>query len=160
MSKYLVLGSGKQGTAIAYDLARFGNASKIILADISISASKSSSDRVNHLLKADITDYIELDIYNEQDLMNVMNDIDIMVSAVPYFHNLYLTKMAIKTSTSMVDLGGHTDNVRKQLSKNEDVVNQNITIVPDCGMGPGMNVTLGLLAMEHLDLNSQALFDG
>ena len=34
MYKYIILGSGKQGTAIAYDLARFGDASKIILADI------------------------------------------------------------------------------------------------------------------------------
>ena len=30
-------------------------------------------------------------------------------------------------------------------------LNKDITIVPDCGMGPGMNVTLGLLAMEQLD---------
>ena len=30
-------------------------------------------------------------------------------------------------------------------------LDKNITILPDCGMGPGMNVTLGLLAMEQLD---------
>ena len=51
----------------------------------------------------------------------------------------------------MIDLGSHTDNVRKQLDKHQDALNQNITILPDCGMGPGMNVTLGLLAMEQLD---------
>ena len=151
MSKYLVLGSGKQGTAIAYDLAKFGNASKIILADINVDSSKASSDRVNHLLKTNITDYIELDIYNKNEIVKAMKNVDVMISAVPYFHNLYLTDMAIRTSTSMVDLGGHTDNVRKQLSKNNEAIRQNITIIPDCGMGPGMNVTLGLLAMEQLD---------
>ena len=26
-----------------------------------------------------------------------------------------------------------------------------ITIVPDCGMGPGMNVSMGLLAIEQFD---------
>ena len=74
-----------------------------------------------------------------------------MVSAVPYFHNLYLTDISIQTKTSMVDLGGHTDNVREQLLKNNKALDAQVTIVPDCGMGPGMNVTLGLLAMEQLD---------
>jgi hypothetical protein len=31
---YAILGSGKQGTAAAYDLAKFGKAHKIIMADV------------------------------------------------------------------------------------------------------------------------------
>ncbi len=151
MYKYIVLGSGKQGTAIGYDLARFGDASKIILGDIDLDVAKQSSDRINSLIGANVTSYIQLDIYNRENIIDVLTDLDVMISAVPYFHNLYLTDIAIETKTSMVDLGGHTDNVRKQLLKNNEALDQNITILPDCGMGPGMNVTLGLLAMEQLD---------
>ena len=151
MYKYIILGSGKQGTAIAYDLARFGDASKIVLADIDLDVARNSSCRVNKLIGSDITKYTQLDIYNKTDVINILSDIDVIVSAVPYFHNLYLTDVAIKSSTSMVDLGGHTDNVVKQLSKHKSALDQNVTIIPDCGMGPGMNVTLGLLAMEQLD---------
>jgi len=151
MYKYIVLGSGKQGTAIAYDLARFGDASKIILGDIDLDAARQSSARVNNLVGKNATSYIQLDIYNKQSVVDVLINIDVMISAVPYFHNLHLTNIAVETKTSMVDLGGHTDNVRKQLLKNNEALEQNITILPDCGMGPGMNVTLGLLAMEQLD---------
>ena len=151
MYKYIVLGSGKQGTAIAYDLARFGNSSSIILADSNGDVAKHSSDRVNFLIGKDLTTYMQLDIYSKDDIFKALSEIDVMISAVPYFHNLYLTDIAIETSTSMVDLGGHTDNVRKQLSKHDQALEKNITILPDCGMGPGMNVTLGLLAMEQLD---------
>jgi len=151
MYKYIVLGSGKQGTAIAYDLARFGNSSKIVIADIDLETAKESSDRVNDLIGKDLTTYSQLDIYNEEKILNILENIDVMISAVPYFHNLYLTDIAIKTKTSMIDLGGHTDNVRKQLSKHDQALESNITILPDCGMGPGMNVSLGLLAIEQLD---------
>ena len=151
MYKYIVLGSGRQGTAIAYDLARFADASKIVLADIELESSKNSSDRVNKLLNANVTEFIQMDIYNKEDVINILSDMDVMISAVPYFHNLYLTDIAIQTQTSMIDLGGHTDNVRKQLLKNKQAINAGVTIIPDCGMGPGMNVTLGLLAMEQLD---------
>ena len=151
MYKYIVLGSGKQGTAIAYDLAKFGNSKAIILADMSIDVAKKSSDRVNSLLGGSPTSYLELDIYDKDAIVNLLKDIDVVVSAVPYFHNLYLTDIAIETNTSMIDLGGHTDNVREQLSKNDEALKRNITILPDCGMGPGMNVTLGLLAIEQLD---------
>ena len=65
--------------------------------------------------------------------------------------NPKITKAALESCSSMVDLGGHTDNVRQQLSYHKSAKEKNITIVPDCGMGPGMNVTLGLLAMEQLD---------
>jgi len=152
MYNYIVLGSGKQGTAIAYDLAKFGNAFSVILADVNLKSAKKSSDRVNSLLGQKLTRSIQLDIYDKSKMMDVLRDMDVMVSAVPYFHNLYLTDIAISTKTSMIDLGGHTDNVRKQLLKNEEALEKNITILPDCGMGPGMNVTLGLLALEQLDI--------
>ena len=89
MYKYIILGSGKQGTAIAYDLARFGDASKIILSDIDENRAKKSSDRVNKLLDSDCIIHNQLDIYNKEDILDVLQEIDVMISAVPYFHNLY-----------------------------------------------------------------------
>ena len=65
MYNYIVLGSGKQGTAIAYDLAKFGNASSVILADVNLKSAKESSDRVNSLLGQKLTRSIQLDIYDK-----------------------------------------------------------------------------------------------
>ena len=44
---YAVLGAGRQGTASAYDIARFGNARKILLGDINRKAAESAAKRVN-----------------------------------------------------------------------------------------------------------------
>ena len=75
----------------------------------------------------------------------------ILLIIIMVLSNPLLTKIAIKANISMVDLGGHTKNVIKQLSYNDEAVSKNITIVPDCGMGPGMNITMALLAMEQFD---------
>ena len=47
---YAVLGGGRQGTAAAYDMAKFGDASRILIADISLDAAKESAVRINTLI--------------------------------------------------------------------------------------------------------------
>src|SRR6516165_4405200 len=44
---YVVLGSGRQTTASAYDLGKFGNARKITLADADLARAQSAADWVN-----------------------------------------------------------------------------------------------------------------
>ena len=61
----------------------------------------------------------------------------------------------------MVDLGGHTQNVINQIKRTNEAVDADITIVPDCGMGPGMNVSMALLAMEGFDkIEEVRVWDG
>ena len=52
--RYVVLGSGRQGTAAAYDLARFGQASRIVLADARLEAAREAAERVNDLAARDV----------------------------------------------------------------------------------------------------------
>jgi len=151
MHTYCVLGAGKQGTASGYDLAKFGNASKIIMLDYSLEIAKVSAKRINALLNSSVCVAKSVNLNDEEKLEEILKDVDVMLSAVPYKFNIGLTNIAIKTKTSMVDLGGHTDNVRVQLSKHNEAKNAGVTIVPDCGMGPGMNIAMALLAMEQLD---------
>ena len=149
--KYAVLGSGRQGIAVAYDIVKFGNAEKVRLLDIDIDVAESGANRINTLLKCDTTTSGKLDVANLSDLVKSLEDVDVFISAVPYHLNPKITSAALEVRASMVDLGGHTDNVRKQLEFHEDAKNIGITIVPDCGMGPGMNITIALLAMEQMD---------
>lgn len=51
----------------------------------------------------------------------------------------------------MTDFGGNTGIVRKQMEMNEEAKEAGVSIVPDCGMGPGMNISLGCYAMELVD---------
>ena len=111
---YLVLGAGRQGIAAAYDLARFGEASKITLADLNRERAQAAADRVNDLLRDRIADAIGLDVRDENAIRRALKAYDVVLSAVPYFYNLALTQAAIETGVSFCDLGGNTEIVRQQ----------------------------------------------
>jgi len=53
---YLILGSGRQGIAAAYDLGKFGDAERVTLADVSREVAERAADRVNLLLGGRIAD--------------------------------------------------------------------------------------------------------
>ena len=57
---YAVLGGGRQGTAAAYDMAKFGDASRVLIADISLDAAQKSAARVNDLISKEITGVLQL----------------------------------------------------------------------------------------------------
>ena len=42
---YAVLGGGRQGTAAAYDMARFGETSRVLIADVDLEAARKSAAR-------------------------------------------------------------------------------------------------------------------
>ena len=158
---YIVLGSGRQTTASAYDLGRFGNAQKITLADNDLSRAQSAADTVNHLLGIPVAHAIALDVRDESAVRRALQGHDVALSGVPYFFNLALTKIAVSTGVSFCDLGGNTDIVRQQHALDADAKRAGVRIVPDCGMGPGMGNTLGVYAMSLLDQPEHVyLFDG
>ena len=158
---YCVLGAGRQGAAIVYDLWKFGSAAKILLLDQSDSSLIKVKNRMIELLPDINLEILTFDVSNHIDLVGKLKEMDVVVSAVPYPLNPQITKAALESNTSMVDLGGHTDNVRLQLQNDTEARERGISIVPDCGMGPGMNVTLALLAMEQLDeVSDVKIWDG
>lgn len=150
MKNYCIIGAGRQGTAAAYDIVKFGEPNSLIIIDSNYENLKKCKNLIKELMGFDITS-IHLDISDRQKLVQSLSNVDIFLSSVPYPLNPYLTDVAIESKTSMVDLGGHTNNVIDQLNKSDEAVNAGITIVPDCGMGPGMNVSMALLAMEQFD---------
>ena len=150
MKKFIIVGSGRQGVAVAYDLLRDSN-HYVTIVDIN---EKSINDAFKKLSKISNSSNLEIkveDVTNYNSMLIILKDMDVMISAVPYEFNLGLTKLAIKSKTSMVDLGGHTNIVREQLSMNDEAIDSGISIIPDCGMGPGMNITMAVLATEILD---------
>jgi len=150
MKKVCIIGSGRQGTAAGYDLVRSLKESDLTFLDIDHSQAEKASRRIESLLgykaKSESFDILKKDV-----LVDFLKPYDIFLSSVPYQFNPYLTDVAIESKTSMVDLGGHTLNVKKQLLKDSDAKEAEITIVPDCGMGPGMNVSVAMMGVESMD---------
>lgn len=144
---YIVIGAGRQGIAAAYDLARFGEASRVTLADFDLTLAKNAAERVNALVPGKIADAIALDVRDENAVRKALKGYTVALGAAPYFYNLGLTHSAIETGVSFCDLGGNTDIVRKQHGMDREAARAGVCVVPDCGMGPGMGNTLAVYAM-------------
>ena len=148
---YAVLGAGRQGVATAYDLARFGDAEEVRLVDLDPEAAVRGAEKINTLLQAPVAKGKGLDVRDASALVAALQDIDSTVSAVPYALNPAITEAAIAAGSNICDLGGHTDTVRKQLALGDKARAAGISITPDCGMGPGLNINMGIRAMDSLD---------
>ena len=91
------------------------------------------------------------DVSDEDRLLDAVSGGDAMVSAVPYFLNLGLTKVAIRAGTHMVDMGGNTDIVFQQRSLDEEAKVAEVGILPDQGLAPGLACILGAHAIRDMD---------
>jgi lysine 6-dehydrogenase len=148
---YAVLGAGRQGTASAYDMARWGEAKRVILADKDLSIAERAAQRVNQLTGTHIADAAQVEVTDMVALERVLTGVHAFVSAVPYYYNLDITRVAVKVKASMCDLGGNTDIVRQQHTFDAQARDAGISIIPDCGQVPGLGTSLTVYTMGLLD---------
>ncbi len=157
----MVVGAGRQGVAAAYDLARHGEAERITLVDRDPESAQAGAERLNRLLGRPVAKPAAGDASQPETLAPLLVEADGLLSAASYRFNLALARLAIETRTHMVDLGGHTGIVREELALDPEAKRAGVAVVPDCGMGPGMNVTLALAAIDLLDEPHEVrIYDG
>ncbi|MGE5358055.1 MAG: saccharopine dehydrogenase family protein, partial [Bacteroidales bacterium] len=160
-NKYVVLGAGRQGVAAAYDLGRFGDAGDILLCDIDSEIAKAGADRLNALLGRPVARARQLDVSNLADVAAVLDRATACISSVHYVHNLETTRIAIEKKVHLTDFGGNTDVVWQQRGLDEQARRAGVSVVPDCGMGPGLNVSLGTYVMSLVEVPREVLiWDG
>jgi lysine 6-dehydrogenase len=148
---YAVLGAGRQGTAAAYDIARWGEAERIILCDRDLEIAGKAAERVNRLVGRRVAEAVQAEATDLAALERVLTGVNAFVSAVPYYYNLAITSVAIQVKASMCDLGGNTDIVRQQHAFDSQARQAGISIIPDCGQVPGMGSSLIMYTMGLLD---------
>jgi lysine 6-dehydrogenase len=142
-------------------MIRFGEADSVLLADRSLDVARAAADRVNRLLDTDKATARKLDATDAGTLAQTLDGLDAFLSAVPYYFNLGIARVAVAARASMCDLGGNTDLVRQQLELDPQARAADISIVPDCGQVPGMGSTLMVYAMSLLDEPEEVLmWDG
>lgn len=149
--RYAIFGAGRQGTASAYELIVKGDASSVLLLDRDENAALSTASRVNHLTDTRIAVGRKLDVQNKKAVEKVLRDVDGCLSAIPYYYNLEITKAAIETKTHMTDMGGNEQVVLDQLGLNEEAEKAGVSVIPDCGMGPGLTGSLAAYGIHLLD---------
>lgn len=145
--KIIVLGAGMMGRAIAYDLDKYSNFDSIIIADRDNQTIQSAKS----FLKDKNIDFINVDINNINDVKKHFQDSDVAISAVPYRFNYVLAKIAVETKTQFLDLGGNNDVVKRERSLFNDARKKGVTIIPDCGLAPGLTSVITRDIVEQMD---------
>jgi len=153
---YLVLGSGKQGLAAAYDLLRRGRAARLTLADGDLAAARAAVQKLRRLLGRKIKhEKIQLtarrvDAKSRRNLARLMIGHDAVLSAIPYYLNPGVAKAAIAARVHYCDLGGYMESTRKIMAFNARAKKAGVTLIPDCGVAPGLCNSLAVCGMEKL----------
>ena len=155
--RMLVLGAGLQGAACAYDLLHDDGVKEVRLADV----------HVGHL-----PEYLApfsgprllpttLDVRDHAAVIGAMRECDAVMSAIPYYLNYDMARLAVEAGVHFCDLGGNTEIVFKQKELETYAREKRVTVVPDCGLAPGMVNILAQHGIEQLDhVESVKIFVG
>ena len=145
--KMLVLGAGLQGSACAYDLLQHDDVTEVRLADIRI------GDLPPFLapLSGDRLIPTPLDVRDSEAVSALMRESDAVMSALPYYFNYDMAVCAVDAGVHFCDLGGNTDIVFQQKTLHERARAEEASIIPDCGLAPGMVNILAEHGIRQLD---------
>lgn len=151
--RYTVLGAGRQGVALAYDLAKNGEAERIRVLDSDVHAAERAVQRLHLLLPVSKCRFEagEVNAADSRQVSGVLAGSDVALSAVPYRFNAALALAAIEAGVSFLDLGGNTEVVRAELALHERAQMAGVSIVPDCGLAPGLGNHLAAHGVASLD---------
>lgn len=148
---FAVLGSGMQGTASGYDIAKHSPPTKILMGDISLSQAQKSAHRINELVGRIVAEPHQVDATTPAALEAFLHHADVLVSCVPYHMHDKIAPVAIKSRTHMVDMGGNTDVTMGVLKYDAEAKAAGVTLVPDTGLAPGLVNNLATYCMEQWD---------
>jgi lysine 6-dehydrogenase len=151
--QYVVLGAGRQGVALAYDLAKNCEAETVTLCDSNINVVRRAVDRLRTLCAGCECEFMqrECEVSRPREVDEALRGADVVISAVPFRFNASLTEAAIEAGASFCDLGGNTGVVRTQLERHKQAERAGVSVVPDCGLAPGLGNILAAYGIEQLD---------
>lgn len=145
--RMLVLGAGLQGTACAFDLLRHSEVTEVRLAGMPI-------DKLPPFLRAYAAPRFvptPVDVRDHDAVRALMRECDAVMCALPYYFNLEMTRLAVDVGVHFCDLGGNTEIVSQQKELDEAARQRGVSVIPDCGLAPGMVNILAQHGIEQLD---------
>jgi lysine 6-dehydrogenase len=132
--RFLVLGAGLQGSACAYDLLQQNDVEEVRLADRHI-------DHPPEFLRGYTPPRLiptTLDVRDREAVTALMREADAVMCALPYYLNLDMARLAVECNAHFADLGGNTEIVFEQKELDAAARERNLSVIPDCGLAPGM----------------------
>ena len=145
--KMLVLGAGLQGCACAFDLLQNPAVTQVTLADL-------HPERLPAFLDAERGKRLQtvtLDVTDHDAVRKVMTGHAAVMSAIPYYFNGPMAKLAVECGAHFSDLGGNTEIVMEQKKLHDQAKAKGLSVIPDCGLAPGMVNILAAEGIRRMD---------
>jgi len=149
--KMMVLGAGLQGCACAYDLLQNPAVSQVTLADL-------RSTTLPEFLAGDWRgrlSTLRLDVSDGDAVRRALEGHASVMSAIPYYYNGPMARAAVESGCNFSDLGGNTEIVLEQKKLHDQAERRGISVIPDCGLAPGMVNILAAEGIRRLDRAEQ-----
>jgi len=146
--KMLVLGAGLQGCATAFDLLQNPAVTQVTIADLHPERLAPFLDpyKGSERLKA-----VKLDVKDLPAVTALMRGHVSVMSAIPYYFNAPMAACAVEAGCHFSDLGGNTEIVFEQKKLHAAAAAKGLSIIPDCGLAPGMVNILAAEGIRRLD---------
>lgn len=141
--KVLIVGCGNMGSVAAEDLAKDVGC-EVVVADYDEKRARSVAERIG----TDNVLWAKLDAANHSKLVGVLKDFDLALGFLPGKLGYGLATASITAKTDLVDVSFMAEN---PLDLNQKAAKAAVTIVPDCGLAPGISNFLVGHASSKLD---------
>ena len=146
--KMLVLGAGLQGCATAYDLLQIPAVTQVTIADL-------HPERLAPFLAPYVgtprLKAVKLDVKDLPSVTALMRGHTSVMSAIPYYFNAPMAACAVEAGCHFSDLGGNTEIVFEQKKLHAAAAAKGLSVIPDCGLAPGMVNILAAEGIRRLD---------
>jgi lysine 6-dehydrogenase len=139
----LVLGAGLQGSSAAHNLLQHDGVERVTLTDL-------NPNRLPVFLQPYLGKRLRtlpLDASDFAGVVSLMKGHDAALCALPYYFNEPMTRAAIEGGCHFADLGGNTEIVFQQKKLHSLAATRGVSVIPDCGLAPGM---VNILAAEGI----------
>jgi saccharopine dehydrogenase-like NADP-dependent oxidoreductase len=146
MNKVLVIGLGLQGKAVIHDLEQGDLVSEIVVADMDLDAARRYLEHKGY----NRSRAVALDATREDQLQNLIASIAprIIICMLPADFNYPIARAALTAGCHFVS----SSYAGRVTELDAEARAGGITILPEMGMDPGIDLVLGRLAIDELDL--------
>ncbi len=149
--KVLVLGGGAQGSAAAYDLLQDEGVTEVVIGDMQTTVAPFLEPFLASAGGSGKLRVEQVDARDADSVRRAMQGMTSVVCALPYYFNLPMTKLAIEAGANFADLGGNTEIVEAQRELDAEAAAAGVSVIPDCGLAPGMVNILAQAGIDELD---------
>jgi len=143
--KVLVVGCGNIGSVAAEDLARNVKSVEVIVADNDKTRAKAVAEKIG----TENVSWKQIDVSNHKELTNTLKDSDLVMGFLPGKLGYGFAEACVTAGKDLVDVSYMAEN---PLDLNDKALKNDVTIVPDCGLAPGISNVLVGHAVSKLDV--------